>query len=265
MLSYNVILCPPDYYNIEYEINPWMHIENKVTGRTVFEEYDLLKKTYDKLGIKYYEIKPTKGLPDQVYITNAGHPEGNIFIKANFRYPQRRPEADIAVELFKENGYEIKTVPQDIFFEGQGDLLKVGNKYFMGWGYRSDQKAKGYLEEILKTEITDLQLIDPFFYHLDTSLGLLSEDIAIINDKAYKPEGLAKLEKSFKNLIRVSKEDNNVLACNMVIIDKNIVVNEISEELKNKIESYGFSVYRVPMNEYIKGGGSVKCVSLQIF
>ena len=22
-----ILMCPPDYYGIEYEINPWMHVE----------------------------------------------------------------------------------------------------------------------------------------------------------------------------------------------------------------------------------------------
>ncbi len=264
-MNYKVILCPPTYYNIEYEINPWMHIENKVTGQTVFDQYAMLKNTYQKLDIPFYEIIPSKGLPDQVYITDSGHPEGNIFIKSNYKYPQRKKESEIAADFFKENGYEIKTLPERIFFEGQGDLLKVEEKYFMGWGKRTSRQAKKYLEDILQNEVIDIELIDPYFYHLDTCLGLLTKDIAIINDKAFTKEGLDKIKAQFNTIIIASKEDNNCLACNLVVIDKNVIINEISKELKNAIESYGFAVHMVPTSEYIKGGGSIKCLSLQVF
>jgi N-dimethylarginine dimethylaminohydrolase len=260
-----ILLCPPAYFHIDYEINPWMHIENNVTGQTVFDQYKMLKDTYTKLNIPFQELTPTKGLPDQVYTTDVGYPEGNIFIKANYKYPQRQKESGIAAAFFKSNGYEIKTIPEDIFFEGEGDFLKVEDKYFFGWGKRSMKEAKRYIEEILKKDIIDIELTDPYFYHLDTCLGLISTDIAIINEKAHTSEGLEKIHNQFKTVIKASTEDNNKLACNLVVVDKNVIINDISDELKNEIESYGYTVHRVNTSEYIKGGGSVKCLSLQIF
>ncbi len=69
-----VLLCPPDFYDIEYEINPWMHVENKVDKRKVFEEYKNLKKIYQSLGLEVLGIPPVKGLPDMVYAANIGFP-----------------------------------------------------------------------------------------------------------------------------------------------------------------------------------------------
>lgn len=264
-MTKKILLCPPTFYDIEYEINPWMNISNKVNRKQAFEEYNLLKQCYQKIGVNFYELTPTQGLPDQVYTTDTGHPEGNIFIKSNYRYPQRRKEADIAAEFFKSKGYEIKTIPDNIFLEGQGDFLKVNGTYFFGWGKRSSFEAKEYLEKIVQKEIIDIELKDPYFYHLDTCLGPLSADTAIICESAFTPENLEKIKKQFKTLIPTSKEDNDVLACNLIVVDKNVIVNGISQSLKSKIESLGYTVHTVPMKEYLKGGGSIKCVSLQIF
>ena len=60
----HTLLCPPVYFDIEYSINPWMHIEEKVNRSDVLNEYRHLKKLYDKLNVPYDELTPTNGLPD---------------------------------------------------------------------------------------------------------------------------------------------------------------------------------------------------------
>lgn len=95
-----ILLCPPTFFNIEYEINPWMDIESEIDRDKVLQEYDELKATYAKLGVEYFEMQPNHELPDQVYTTDTGHPEANTFIKSNFKFIQRRHEADIAEAFF---------------------------------------------------------------------------------------------------------------------------------------------------------------------
>ena len=36
-------------------------------------------------------------------------------------------------------------------------------------------------------------------------------------------------------------------------------------ELKNNIKKYGFKVIEISMDEFRKGGGSIKCLSLEFF
>lgn len=261
-----ILLCPPTYYSIEYEINPWMHIRNQVDRERVQSEFAELKKTYEELGVELWEMPQEKGLPDMVYSANFGFPIGNIFIKTNYKYDQRKKEAEFASEYFKRKGYEIKELPEKINFEGQGDLLTVGGKYFFGWGKRSDREAKRFLEEYLAGEIIDFELVNPFYYHLDTCFAPLNATTVAINPISFTPEGREKIYALFPNVIEVSTADNHLIACNLVVVDKTIVIAKgISQTVKDYFAKYRFATREVKMDEYRKGGGSVKCLTLEIY
>lgn len=261
-----ILLCPPTFYDIEYEINPWMNIGNKVDKAIVLEEYEELKSTYQSLGAEVLEIEPVKGLPDMVYAANFGFVKDNTFVKSNFKYPQRREESNYSRKYFKNLGFRIAEMPTEVTFEGQGDLLYSHGKYFMGYGKRSSLRAKKYIENFLQGEVFELKLSDPYFYHCDMSFAPLDDKTVVINRNSFDKDGLEKIYKNFQNVIGTDAPDNKVFCCNLVMVGKNIVAGKgISQELKNNLTKYGFITHEVEMTEYRKGGGSVKCLTLEFF
>lgn len=260
-----LLLCPPTFYDIRYEINPWMKLDNKIDKAKALEEYNTLTYAYDQLGIAYDELGCVEELPDQVFTTDLGHAEQNIFIKANFKYPERQKEADIAEEYFKQKGFTIKTMPETVYFEG-GDLLKAQDTYIFGYGKRSSKEAASQLSEILAKEILAIELPDEYYYHLDTCVAPLSNDTVLINEQALTPDGLAAIHKKFRTVITTKEEDNTSFACNLVTFENDLIMTQgISNELKDKLTNIGFRIVTVPMSQYLKGGGSVHCVSMEIF
>jgi len=261
-----IIMCPPEYYNIEYSINPWMNTKNRVKKEKAFQQFQDLKNVFINNGVEVAELIPVEGLPDMIYATNSGYAEDKIFIKSNFKAFQRLHEADSAAKYFKEHGYEIYTLPKNITFEGEGDLIRSENKYFIGFGNRTDVMAKDYIEDILNKEIFNLELVNPYFYHLDTCLGPLNDNVVVINPEAFTKEGLKIIKSEFNNIIIAGETDNNILACNLVVNKNDVFIGKgISEKLRNEIEGYGFNVNEIAMSEFLKGGGSIKCLTLEIF
>lgn len=259
-----VLVCPPSYYDIEYEINPWMSVQNKVDQKKVRKEFEALKKVYTELGVEMLEIPQEQGLPDMVYAANFGFPIGDMFIKSNFKYDERKREADISKLYFEAMGMKVKELPKDINWEGQGDFLTIGGRFFLGWGKRSDSASKEYLDDMLGVDVVDFELINPYYYHLDTCFTLLDEDTVAINPQSFTPEGLRKIFAHFSHVIPVSEKDNDLIACNSVVVGKMIVTAKgISNDLKDAYAQYGFTTREVPMDEFRKGGGSVKCLTLE--
>ena len=43
-------MCPPDFYNIEYSINPWMDTKNKVNKEYAIVQYTDLKNSFQNAG-----------------------------------------------------------------------------------------------------------------------------------------------------------------------------------------------------------------------
>lgn len=260
-----VLLCPPTHFDVEYEINPWMHKEIQPDKSHSMDAYKKMKAKYKELGLEVYEIPPVKGLPDMVYTANFGQIKNSSFLRSNFKYAERRKEADFA-EKYLEKKFKMETVslPEDIFFEGQGDLLNDGERFFFGWGKRSDKNAKPYIEDFLNCPVTDFELVNPYYYHLDTCFAPLSSSLAMINPVSFTQEGKKKVYALFEHVIEASEEDNKVIACNLVHAGNTIVIGKgITENLKEKLAKFGYNTYEVDMREYLKGGGSVKCCTFE--
>jgi N-dimethylarginine dimethylaminohydrolase len=268
-----VLLCPPTHYRVEYVINPWMDVNNPVDPKLANKQFLELEMAYAKLGIKINKIDQDPELPDMIYSANYGFPfqlgKKKIFIPANFKFDQRKKESEHAKKYFKKNGFEIRNISENITWEGQGDLLKVGDTYLLGWGKRSDRKAKNALAELLEVnakDIIDFRLTKDGFYHLDTCLLPINSNTVAINASAFDDQGLKKINKIFRDVIKVSAKDNKLLACNGIVTEDAIVVGKgVSEDLKNKFLKRGYKTVEVPMGESLKGGGSVKCNTLEYY
>ena len=87
-----LLLCPPDYYGIEYEINPWMSVAHGADAAIVQEQWKQLHATLSKLNCKVHLIAPQPRLPDMVFTANAGLTVGRRFIPSNFRHKERAGE-----------------------------------------------------------------------------------------------------------------------------------------------------------------------------
>src|SRR5262245_14331795 len=127
-----LLLCPPEHYAIEYEINPWM-------SRAHNAEPELARTQWRGLHDKLLELKcdvellePRPRLPDMVFTANAGLVVGRKFIRSNFRHPQRQDEEAHFEMWFVGRGYEIERLPGAMFFEGEGDALFCGDVLFCG-------------------------------------------------------------------------------------------------------------------------------------
>ncbi len=260
----DILLCPPTHFDIEYEINPWMHVDNKVDKPAAMACYQELKNTYLSLGARVSEIHQTPGLPDMVYMADTGHAVDGTFIRANFRYPERRQEAFVVAEYMqRERGLETVTLPEGIFFEGHGDLI-VGDTYFMGYGKRSMIEAVPHLQKYITHDIVPIELVDPYYYHLDTCFAVLKPGVALINPTSFTSKGLTEIRSRFDRVIEASKADHQVLGCNLVTVgDHLITATGITPDLQKEFTDLGFTLHLIDTLEYRKGGGSVKCMSFE--
>ena len=87
-----LLLCPPDYFGIEYEINPWMRRTQKAEPELARAQWKSLHDTLQSLGCQIDLLAPQPGLPDLVFTANAGLAVGRRFILSNFRHKERRGE-----------------------------------------------------------------------------------------------------------------------------------------------------------------------------
>ncbi len=258
-------MCHPDFYGIEYEINPWMSRHRQANQERAGQQWRRLCELLRvELGAEIELVEPQAGLPDMVFTANAGLVWSNKFILSNFRHEVRQGEAAHYEAWFKARGYEIIRLPQPSYFEGEGDLLRCGDLCFAGYHIRSDILSHQRIAEIIEREILSLELTNSWFYHLDTCFCPLSESRALFYPGAFDPYARRVLENHVAELIAVSEREAARFACNAIVDDKRIVMNEDCPELRRTLEDRGYAVFDTPLDEFIKAGGSAKCLALVI-
>lgn len=260
-----VVMCPPDHFSVEYIINPWMDPGAVIDRTRATSQYTALKETYAALGATVLEIPPQEDLPDMTFAANHGTVVGNVFIPANFTYAERQSESIHAREFFADLGFTVREINPKLRFEGQGDLLLAGDTYFLGFGPRTDREVEDALAPLLGRPIITLELVDPLFYHLDTCFAPLGNQAVMITPRAFTSEGLQRIHKQFRTVIEVQDEDNALLPCNLVRISQHVVMNKgASAHVRQSLEGLGLTVHHVDTSEFLKSGGSVKCLTLLV-
>lgn len=257
-------MCPPTYYDIEYEINDWMDKNNPVDRKYAASQWKKLYEIYtQKLGWEVELIKPVKGLPDMVFTANGGLVYGGKVVLPRFRYPERQGETQQFEKWFRQAGYKDIYLPKHNF-EGAGDAFVWQDMLIAGYPFRSDKAAHKEVADYLGLKPISLEQINPRFYHLDTSITFLSDDTAAIFPGAFSAGSLKILSKLVPNIIEATEQDALAYGLNAMHDGKNIILSDHPKNLIDKYTQMGMDIYTVEMTEFLKSGGGVKCLTLEL-
>ena len=86
-------------------------------------QWDAFVATLREAGAEVVLLDPLPDLPDLVFTANLGLVDAGTFIPARMRHLQRRPEPAHAEAWFREHGFEIRSLGDDVVQEGAGDAL----------------------------------------------------------------------------------------------------------------------------------------------
>lgn len=264
-----ILMCPPDHFRVDYVINPWM------AGEEGTPDIALAQKQWARLRDMLAEhaeivtMTPRAKLPDMVFTANAGMVFGNEAVPSHFMPMERRPEEAYFKEWFREQGFVLRVLPENIGFEGAGDCLldRGGPWMWTGYGFRTELEAHGFLKEWFSVrEVVSVRLTDSRFYHIDTCMCPLTGGYLMYHPPAFDFESRIAIETRVpaERRIVVDTLDAGRFACNAVNIDQHVFLNQASAPLKAALTEAGFSVHEVNLSEFLKAGGSAKCLTLKL-
>jgi len=265
----DILMCKPSYYTVAYSINPWM---NDAGGGK--PNLDLAMQQWEKLhaaianiaGVRL--VEPHSEVPDMVFTANAGLIYENHVVVSRFRFPERQPEEQYFEDWFRDKGFDVTLLPDECYFEGEGDARfdRVEHVLWAGYGFRTSLETHEFLKDLLQIDVISLHLIDPRFYHLDTCFAPLVNGYVVYYPPAFDHASLETIEVRIpaEKRIAISEGDATSFACNIVNVDTTLILNKASAHLKQILSDRGFTVLETPLNEFIKAGGSAKCLTLNL-
>lgn len=259
-----VLMCAPDYYDIAYEINPWMNQAGGCDRVAAVAQWQQLVAILRDLGVQVEVLKPQPGLPDLVFTAGAGVIHGNRFYSARFRHQERAGESPVFDEWFSANGFEVRHFPGGFCHEGAGDALFCGETLFAAYGNRSDIHAHQWTAKTLGVRVLPVQLVNPRFFHLDTCFCPLAPDTAIWHPPAFDSYGQKVIAVHVKNRIEVDEDEAMRFGCNAVVVGRTVVMNVGCPKLAGELQALGYETRETPLSEFLKSGGGAKCLTLRL-
>src|ERR1700742_3870494 len=214
------LMCPPEWYGVDYVLNPWMAGNvNRSSRDLAFAQwkslYNVLRSVAD-----VRLLHPEPGCPDMVFVGHAGLVHHGVAAVSSFSPKERRAETTYLRRWLEEHGFLLWETPRETAFEGEGDALfdADGRHLWAAHGVRTCRHCHRHIADAWHVGVTSLHLVDPRFYHLDICFAPLSEGHILYFPGAFDAASLEKIEAAYDadKRIAVSETEATQFACNVI-------------------------------------------------
>ncbi|MEU6390344.1 dimethylargininase [Streptomyces sp. NPDC046939] len=258
-------MCPPAHFKVTYSINPWMDPAKPVDVPLAVAQWEDLCDRYRSLGHTVEVLDPLPGLPDMVYAANGATVVDGRVLGARFAYPERAGEAAAHLAWFRSHGYADVHEPVHVN-EGEGDFAVTASYVLAGRGFRASPLSHGEAQEVFGRPVIGLDLVDPRFYHLDTALAVLDDrcDEVMYYPPAFSAGSQGVLRRLFPDALIADEADAVAFGLNSVSDGRHVLLPQAAAGLFSALRERGFVPVPMDLSELLKGGGSVKCCTLEL-
>ena len=267
------LMCAPTFFDVSYVINPWMVPDPPVDRTRAVGQWQTLVASYRASGHRVDLLDPVPGLPDLVFTANGATVVDGHVLQARFANPQRAAEAALHGAWHREHpvGRSRQTTPPAVTLptavnEAEGDFAVLADRVLAGHGFRTTLAAHAELAALTGREVVSLELVDPYFYHLDVALAVLDDatDHIAYYPPAFSAESQELLARSFPDAVLATDADAACLGLNCVSDGATVWVPAGAHHLVDALRAEGYDPVEVDLSELRRGGGSVKCCTQEL-
>lgn len=268
--SVSFLMCEPSGFDVRYQINPWM------SGNEGKVDLKLAKAQWLNFHEKLAQLAPCIVMqgsfdwPDLVFTANAAlispQPDNRKALLSRFRFAERQGEEPLYAEQLSRLGFDVVLLPEGYSFEGAGDaLFDTTGLLWAAVGPRTDLRSHPLIESIFSCKIEPIKLTDPAFYHLDTCFCPLGSGHCLAYLEAFDESSRRKIRYALSDrLIELTHAEALAFSANAVEANGHLFMSECSPRLEHILTQVGYRVQRCPLSEFLKAGGSAKCLTLAL-
>ena len=261
-------MCPPEWYDVDYVINPWMagNLHQPSRDKAFLQWKNLYQQLLRVADVRLLHAR--KGSPDMVFVAHAALVNHGLAAISSFAYPQRQTEEAHLRQWFQDAGFLVWDTPRETSFEGEGDGIFDANGLHLwaGHGVRTCRHSHRHVADGWHVPVTSLHLTDPRFYHLDLCFAPLDGAYVMYFPEAFDAESLGRIEAAYpeEKRIVVSELEATQFACNVINVGRNILMSAVESDLSHRLAARGFDVSELTLSEFLRGGGGAKSLALRL-
>lgn len=263
-----VLVLRPEYFAISEGKNPFSRHDCAVNLPLAIAQWEKLCEAFQRADLQLCHIQPQYGLEDMCFTDSQAfvgidREERAFAVPSRMLHRSRRDEVEHFTRWYSALAYRIVDLglEGEEFLEGAGDLIwnPDWESVWAGFGHRSTRAAVDLFAvtmEGMGFAVRKLELVDPYFYHLNLCLAPLTPDALLIYPGAFSPRTLAQIRDASQTF-EVTREEALQFECSGVSVNGYYITSRLSRKLEQILGREGIEPILVDLSEFHKAGGSV--------
>jgi N-dimethylarginine dimethylaminohydrolase len=189
---------------------------------------------------------------------------GEQFVPARFRHPERQDEVPHDVAWFEANDFRVDPLPEGVSHEGAGDALPFAGVLLSGYRSRSDAASHAPLSRLTGVPVRSVELVDPRLYHLDLTFCPLDDRRALVAPSGWDRYGCKVVEALVPEPLVLEDDEAIAFCANAVVVGTTVHMPSCPPRVGRQLETWGFDVAVHEVSEFLKAGGACRCLTLAL-
>jgi dimethylargininase len=220
------------------------------------QQHDKYIEALKSCGVQVTVLEAEEQYPDAVFVEDTAVLTGRCAVVTNPGAASRQGEEISIKEVLKKFYTNIETIIPPGNLEG-GDVMQVGDHFYVGLSARTNEEGSRQLAEILKKYGYTVSFIKmKKFLHLKTGLAYLKNNHLLLAGEFINNPG-------FKTFSRIFIDASEGYAANCIWVNDVVLVPMGYPRTKAGIEAVGYKVLEVDVSEFRKLDGGLSCLSLR--
>lgn len=214
-------------------------------------------QTLSDLGLEVEVLPELPGFPDATFVEDTAIVVPEAAVITNPGALSRRGETSTVEVALKKYKPTVRITAEGATIDG-GDIMLIGNTFYVGMSERTNQKGLEALYDCLKPYggYRCIAVEVPAGLHLKSSVTHIADNTIIV------AENLAE-DKAFRDYKKVVLPMEMDYAANTLLINGTVIMTSGFPNAVKMVENAGCKVIALEMTEYRKMDGALTCLSLR--
>ncbi len=258
--------------------NLYMDIARKADADRAMEQYIHLVSRIREHGIPVKSFSGIAATPDDVFPNNVfATIPGRLIIGSMF-HPNRQLEAerqDIR-NYFTSGGYELVDLSmQNCVAELTGSLIvdRARSIGYCGMSNRVNEAGVKAMHEAFRLRCTLQFDLAKGEYHTNVILSVLAGRACVVHEESILDAGFSRaLAAAYQGqVLFLSQAEKDAFAGNCIALTSHdlfmsqTAADALRRSSRQALDTWGFRIHSVPLDEIEKAGGSLRCMVAEIF
>ena len=224
--------------------------------KKALEQHSQYIKALEKCGLSVTVMESDEKYPDSTFVEDTALLTPDCAVITNPGAESRTGETDAMEETINQYYTNIERITTPGTLDA-GDVMMVGNHFYVGLSARTNYEGAKQLNRILnKYGMSTSSIPLSTMLHLKSGVSYLENNNLVVAGEFIGRE-------DFNIFNKIIVDDKEIYAANCLWINDTVLIAKGYPDLKKNIELLGYQIIALDMSEFRKVDGGLSCLSLR--